>query len=78
MVQRELYSNAADVELDKQGRTVIPQKLRDYAKLEKEVFIVGVGNRIEIWSKNNWNDRISDPNALRGAIRNQRAQGVKI
>ncbi len=78
MVQRELYSNAADVELDKQGRIVIPQKLRDFAKIEREVSIVGVRTHIEIWNKDLWNEKTSDPNALKDALRNLRALGVKI
>jgi MraZ protein len=78
MVQRELYANAADVELDKQGRIVIPQKLRDYAKIEKEVSIVGVRTHIEIWNKQLWQEKTADPTRLRGAFRNLRAQGVKI
>lgn len=61
---RFLLGNAFEVEFDSQGRCVIPLKLRDYAKLEKEILFVGVGNRIEIWSKTVWekNDQYLDEN----------------
>lgn len=41
---------AADAEADKQGRVLIPQNLRDFAKLDGEVIVVGVASRIEVWS----------------------------
>ncbi len=51
---RYLLGNAFEVEFDSQGRFVIPFKLRDYAKLNKEILFVGVGNRVEIWDKDAW------------------------
>ena len=45
------------MELDKQGRILIPANLREYADLEKEVTIIGVGNRIEIWNRERWDER---------------------
>ncbi len=47
---RLLLSNASDVLLDKQGRISIPQSLMEFAKLEKEVLILGVLERMEIWA----------------------------
>ena len=52
---RFLFANAAKCELDSQGRIVIPQKLRKYASLEKDVVIIGVNDRAEIWSADAWN-----------------------
>ena len=52
---RFLFANAAKCELDSQGRIVIPQKLRKYAGLEKDVVIIGVNDRAEIWSADAWN-----------------------
>ena len=52
---RPLFANAAKCELDSQGRIVIPQKLRKYAGLEKDVVIIGVNDRAEIWSADAWN-----------------------
>ena len=52
---RPLFANAAKCELDSQGRIVIPQRLRTYADLGKDVVIIGVHNRAEIWSAARWN-----------------------
>jgi MraZ protein len=51
---RFFYSSAADCTIDKLGRILVPQTLRDYAKLEKDVIIVGAFKRMEIWSKLKW------------------------
>ena len=52
---RFFLSGATECELDKQGRFLIPNNLRTYATLEKEIMIIGVGTRIEIWDKEKWN-----------------------
>lgn len=51
---RYFYSAATEVELDKQGRINIPQTLREHAKLEKDCRVVGVSDRIEVWSEESW------------------------
>lgn len=51
---RFFLAGAAEVEVDKQGRILIPQTLRSHAELEKDVVLVGVARRIEIWSKQRW------------------------
>ena len=51
---RPLFANAAKCELDAQGRILIPQKLRAYANLEKDVVVIGVSNRAEIWNAEAW------------------------
>ena len=53
---RFFFSGATECQLDKQGRINIPAQLVNYAKLEKECVILGVSNRIEIWSKHQWED----------------------
>jgi len=52
---RFLFSGALNDKLDNQGRIKLPDNLKKYAKIEKEVVITGALNRIEIWSKENWN-----------------------
>jgi MraZ protein len=52
---RFFLAGAAQVELDKQGRILLPAALREFAGLDKDVVLVGVGSRIEIWSKEKWN-----------------------
>lgn len=54
---RYLFAGASEVELDKQGRILIPANLREFAELEKEVTILGVNNRIEIWNRERWEIR---------------------
>ena len=51
---RFFLAGATECELDKQGRFLIPNNLRVAAKLEKEVIIIGVGTRLEIWNKETW------------------------
>ncbi|MEZ0535658.1 division/cell wall cluster transcriptional repressor MraZ [Caldicellulosiruptoraceae bacterium PP1] len=59
---RFFFSGASDVEVDKQGRILIPQNLREYANIEKDVFVIGVMTRIEIWSESNWQKYNSQEN----------------
>ncbi len=53
---RLLFSGAQEVAFDKQGRVLLPQYLKDFADIKRDVMIVGVSNRIEIWAKDLWND----------------------
>ena len=52
--KRQLYGSAAEAPLDDQGRVLIPQVLVSYAKLRKDVTIIGVGNKAEIWDSAAW------------------------
>ena len=52
--ERRIYPSASEVELDAQGRMVIPAKLRVYAGLESEVTVVGVRDHFEIWDRATW------------------------
>ncbi|MBN8234345.1 division/cell wall cluster transcriptional repressor MraZ [Halobacillus kuroshimensis] len=51
---RFFFSGAVECEVDKQGRINIPAPLRKYASLEKECVVIGVSNRIEFWSHDEW------------------------
>ncbi|MGL4761560.1 MAG: division/cell wall cluster transcriptional repressor MraZ [Sarcina sp.] len=53
---RFFFSGATEVDLDKQGRGGIPQNLREYACIEKEIISIGVLTRIELWSKEKWEE----------------------
>ncbi len=59
---RFLIGSARDCEIDKQGRVLIPPAQREYAGLEREVMLVGVLDRIEIWSKDRWQENKYDEN----------------
>jgi len=56
-LQRFLFSGATEVEMDKQGRVLIPGNLRTYASLEKDVMVIGASVRAEIWDKDKWTDQ---------------------
>ena len=51
---RLMLAGAMDVALDKQGRFVIPEYLREYCGVKKQVVVVGVNTRLEIWDKDKW------------------------
>ena len=59
---RFFLSGAVECEIDKQGRFLIPGNLRQYATLDKEIVIIGVGTRIEIWNRTTWSSYSSDEN----------------
>ncbi len=54
-LQRYFMAGAAACDMDKQGRVLIPNKLREHGEIEKDVVLVGVINKIEIWSQERWN-----------------------
>ena len=59
---RFFLSGAIECEIDKQGRFLIASNLREYANMEKDVVIIGVGTRLEIWNRNKWKAYNSDEN----------------
>ncbi len=52
--ERRIYPSASEIELDSQGRMIVPPKLRAYAHLESEATIAGVRDHIEIWDRASW------------------------
>ncbi len=56
-LQRLYIGNAHDIEMDGQGRVLLPQGLRDFAKLDKKVALVGQINKFELWDEETWNAR---------------------
>src|SRR3989339_9883 len=55
-IVRIIYSNASECSLDNQGRILIPPTLREFARLQKDVAVLGIRNKIEIWSKDKWDE----------------------
>lgn len=51
---RFFFSGASELEMDKQGRIVLPPNLRDYAGINRDLMVIGVGARVEIWSNQSW------------------------
>ena len=74
-LQRYFLAGATTCEVDKQGRILIPAKLREHAKLEKEVVFVGVLGKIEIWSKELW-DANDDYGAMEAIAENMSELGI--
>lgn len=57
-LERYLYTSAAEAPVDNQGRVVIPASLKEYAGIEKETAVIGVGDHIEIWNKKTWENQL--------------------
>ena len=53
-LERFFYGSSHDAELDAAGRIMIPNSLREFASLSKDVIVVGVGDRLELWDKGTW------------------------
>lgn len=54
LYQRLLLGHATEVEMDNQGRMLLPGLLRDHAKLDKQAILLGQGNKFELWSQESW------------------------
>ncbi|MBI4051571.1 MAG: division/cell wall cluster transcriptional repressor MraZ [Elusimicrobia bacterium] len=52
--KRKFFAEAIEVPVDVQGRILVPPLLKDYAGLRKDVYVIGVGNRAEVWDKGRW------------------------
>jgi MraZ protein len=61
-LRRLFFANASRVEMDRLGRVLIPQFLREFARLESDAVIVGVGKTIEIWAPESWREQLEDLN----------------
>lgn len=53
---RMFFAGAADCDLDRQGRVLVPSNLRGHAHIEKEAYIIGVSSRLEVWDKERWEE----------------------
>lgn len=78
-VERVFYASASDVEIDKNGRIVLPQTLREYAGLDKDAVITGSRNRVEIWSRDAYETQCeADATAFRTTLKSLKDQGVRL
>ena len=60
-LHRFFFSGAEECSADTQGRVVIPPKIREYAGLQKEIVVIGVSDKIEVWGLEQWNRYMEDP-----------------
>ena len=72
-LRRLLFSGAADVMLDRQGRILIPQNLREYAGLGEQVIVAGLNTHFEIWSNERWREVLDSLDVNASAIAEQLA-----
>ncbi len=72
--ERFFIGGASILEIDSQGRVVLPKTLKDYAKIEKEVVFLGVSNRIELWSKVAWDKYNDEENFVDDSLAEKMAQ----
>lgn len=56
-LQRLLIGHATECDMDGAGRILLPAPLREFASLDKEVVLIGQGNKFEIWDQSTWNTR---------------------
>ena len=61
VLQRLLIGHATDVDLDANGRLLLPGMLREYAGLNKKLVLLGQGNKSEIWAEESWQARLGQP-----------------
>lgn len=71
---RFFFAGASECEVDKQGRILIPQNLRTHAQLEKDLYIIGVSSRVEIWDKTKWENYSSDDSITGDQLAEKMAQ----
>ena len=66
--KRFILSGACEIEIDEMGRALIPELLKKYSGITKEVIIIGVGDRIELWNEDIWNKYIAEAEKASGDI----------
>lgn len=71
---RFIFSGATECETDKQGRILIPANLREYANLDKDIYVIGVSTRVEVWDKGTWDSYSSDENLSPDSIAEKMAE----
>ena len=59
-LQRLIIGYATDVEMDKSGRMLVPPPLREFAKLDKQIVLIGQGSKFEIWDDASWQQNTTD------------------
>lgn len=67
-VVRFFFSGACECEMDKQGRILLPQNLREYAHIDKDVMVTGAGPRVEVWARDKWETYLQQTEASSGEL----------
>lgn len=69
-IQRNFFRRNIEVELDNAGRFLIPKSMKQAVKIDKEVKVVGVGNRMEIWNPETFEEFLMDSDELSSQVQN--------
>ena len=75
---RFFFAGAAEIEMDKQGRILIPEKLREFAGITKEVVSVGADIKLEIWSKDRYEGLETPPDAMDEIMKRLSEMGIRL
>ncbi len=67
-LERFFFSGAVECSIDAQGRVLVPPSIREYADLSKEVVVIGVSDKLEIWDKDKWSTYMDKPEFSADAI----------
>lgn len=60
-IQRLFIGQAVNLEMDGNGRILVPPTLREFAHLDKKLMLVGLGNKLELWSEDAWHQQLDQP-----------------
>ena len=77
-IKRRVLGNASEVEIDGSGRVLIPAKLREYARLEKNLVLVGQGARFELWNEELWDKQMEIPTDMGNSIPSEMVKMLKL
>ena len=75
---RIFFAGAAEIEMDKQGRILIPEKLREFAGITKDVVSVGADNKLEIWSKDRYEGLETPSDAMDEIMERLSEMGIRL
>lgn len=75
---RFFFAGAAEIEMDKQGRILIPEKLREFAGITKDVVSVGADNKLEIWSKDRYEGLETPSDAMDEIMERLSEMGIRL
>lgn len=77
-IRRLIVGHAEELEIDGAGRILIPARLRALTQLNKEVALVGMGNKFELWDEARWSDQVLNTMAIGAADLAQHMQGITL
>lgn len=77
-IRRLIVGHAEEIEIDNAGRVLVPPRLRILAQLNKEVALVGMGNKFELWDEGRWSEQVVSTMAVKQIDLAQHMQGITL